>query len=159
VDEDSGLPVGVNLETVEAFLENIERGVRRVDLDSLLFSKGNNAQISAAFQEMDFDPAVGFAGKDGEFHLREGVDPEVVSLAELDLGLSVRGQELIADDQGKVHFGLFFPQVGSPLNGNVALDIAQARQAVIRIVARFRSGEKRGQNEKSPDHDPDRTMI
>jgi len=158
VDEDSGLLVGVNLETVEAFLENVEGGVRRVDLDSLLFSEGTDTQISAAVQEVDFNPAVGFAGKDGELHLSEGVNPEVVPPAELNLGLSVHSQELVADDQGKVHFGLFGPEVGSPLDGNVAPDIAQAREAVIRIVVRFRRREKRGQNEKSPEHDPDRTI-
>jgi hypothetical protein len=159
VDEDSGPVVGVNLETVEAFLENVEGGVRRVDLDSLLFSEGTDAQIGAAIQEMDLDPAVGFAGKDGEFHLSEGVDPEVVPPAELNLGLSVHGQELVANDQGKVHLGLFGPEVGSPLDGNLALDIAQAREAVIRIVVRFRRREKRGQNEKSPEQDPDRTIF
>ncbi len=102
-----------------------------MDLDSLLFIQGNDAQIGAAIQEMDFDPAVNFAGKEGEFHLSEGVEPEVVPPAELDFGLSVHGQELVAHNKRKVHFGRFGPQVRCPLDGNLALNIAQPREAVI----------------------------
>jgi hypothetical protein len=90
-DEDLGFIIGFHLETIKAFLEDVEGGVRGVDLDSLLFFEGTDAQIGAAIQEVDLDPAVGFAGKDGEFHLSEGVDPEVVPPAELNLGLSVHG--------------------------------------------------------------------
>jgi hypothetical protein len=158
VDEDLGLVAGVNLETVKAFFEDVEGGVRRVDFDALLFFEGTDAQIGASFQEMDFDPALAFTWKDGEFHPSEGVDPEVVPPAELDLGLPVHGQELVADDQGQINLGLFCPKVGSPLDRNLAPDIVQARKTVIRIVVRFRRREKRGQNEKSPEKDPDRTI-
>lgn len=159
MDKDLGLVAGVNLETVKAFFEDVERGVRGVDLDALLFSEGANSQIGAAFQEVDIDPAARFAGKDGEFHLSGGVDPEVVPPAELDLGLPVHGQELVANDQGQIDLGLFRPKVGSPLDRNLAPDIVQARKTVIRIVVRFRRREKRGQNEKSPEKDPDRTIF
>ena len=159
VDEDLGPVVGFNLETVKAFLEDVERGVRRVDLDALLFSRGPDAQIGAAFQEMDFDPALAFTWKDGEFHLREGVDPEVVPSAELDLGLSVLGQELVALDKRQVDLGRFGSEVRCPLDGHLALDIVQARDAIVRIVVRFCRSEKRRQNEKSPDKDPDRTIL
>jgi hypothetical protein len=137
MDEDPGLVAGVNLETVEAFLEDVERGVRRVDLDALLFSEGTDAQIGAAFQEMDLDPALAFTWKDGEFHLREGVDPEVVPPAELDLSLSVLGQELVALDQRQVDLGRFGSEVRCPLDGHLAPDIVQARDAIVRIVVRF----------------------
>jgi hypothetical protein len=159
MDEDLGFIISFHLETIKAFLEDVEGYVRRMDFDALLFSEGTDAQIGAAFQEMDFDPALAFTWKDGEFHLREGVDPEVVPPAELDLGLSVLGQELVALDQRQVDLGRFGSEVRCPLDGHLALDIVQARDAIVRIVVRFRRSEKRRQNEKSPDKDPDRTIL
>jgi len=60
-------------------------------------------------------------------HINQGVvvQAKIVSPAELDLGPAFSCPELVARDDDKVHLTLFVAKILSPLDIDVAVDIAQ----------------------------------
>jgi hypothetical protein len=129
-DEDLGLPFGLDLEPVQAFLEDVERRIGGVDLDALIEGELAHPEIDAALRQVDLDALLPFRGQDGEFDLGVVVEAEIVPVPEMDLGLADLGPHLVSLDQGEVDLSLFESLVGGPLDVDRAVDKIQAGKAV-----------------------------
>jgi hypothetical protein len=129
-DHGLGLLIEYDLEAVEPLLEDVKRGVGRMDLDALVRDKLAHPEIRAPLDEMEADALVALRRQDGEFDLGVGVETEIVPAPEMDLGLAALGPHRVALDQGEIDLALFVSQVRRPLDIDGAVDIAQAGEAV-----------------------------
>jgi hypothetical protein len=147
--DDLGLLVGAHVEPVEAFLQDVRGRVWGMDLDRLVAGKRADTEVGAPFENMKLDPVIPRDGQDGEFHLGVVVQPEVILVAEIDFGLTGPGPELVSPDQGQVHLGLLRPQVGGPLDEDVATHEGEAGKArgIIAFRRRVRLGAQAERNE------------
>jgi len=136
-DLECGLRSGAGIDPVEAFLEDIKGGVRRVDPDPFFSGEGVHPQKHAAIEQVKIEPVLRPLRKGGQLQAAVRVDPEIVLPAEMDLRLSVPGHERIARDKRKVDFAHFRAQVRAPVHGNIASDIVQTRDAVIIKIVRL----------------------
>jgi len=125
-----GFSGGVDVEAVEALLENIERRVGGMDLDALVQGEMAHPEIGAAFREVDLDALLPFRGQEDEFDLGVVIEAEIVPSAEVDLGLAALRSDLVSLNEGQVDLPLFVAQVRRPLDIDRPADIAEAGEAV-----------------------------
>jgi hypothetical protein len=133
-----GFGVPPDVQSVEARLENIKRGIRRVELEALFGLEGIDAQINIPGQNMEHGPVVSAPGQVGELNLCPLIDAEVIFQAELDFDPSVTRDQLIAFDQGEVHGRRLGAEVAGPLDNGVAFDVGHPGKAVAVIVFALR---------------------
>jgi hypothetical protein len=145
MDEDLSSVAGADVKAIEPLLEDIEGGVGRVDLDALLPLEGRHAEVGQTGPDVDPDRTVAPPGKGRELGLARHAEPEEVAPPELDLGLAVRGHELIALRDGEIHLGGLLPEVRAPVNGDFAPDIAQPGVALVIGLVRLGGGHERSQ--------------
>jgi len=149
IDHELGLHIADDVDAVEPFVEDIERGVRRVDLEILLPVEGSDPDEDLPGEEMELG-GLGIAAREGdEFDERLGVEAEVVSSSKLDLDPAVAGPDLVALDEDKVQLALLVAEVLGALNVNVALDVAEPDVAPVVIAFRL----TKGQDGKADDQD------
>jgi hypothetical protein len=142
-DGEFTLSVAPGVETVEAFLQDIERGVRSMDFKGLLFFEEADAQVDISAQEMEPDPVVTAPGQVGEFEQGTVIDTEIVLAAEAHLCPAVLGFDLIALDYGQVDHTRFRPEVAGPLDDDIALEIGQTHKTLaVVILVLGESGER-----------------
>ena len=151
VDEDLGGAAFADIEAVEPLLEDIEGGVRRMDLDALFGVQGRHPDIGLTRADVELDAIAAPPGEGRELGLARQAEPEEVAPSELDLGLAVRRHEIVARGDGEVHLGGFGPEIRSPVNRNVALD--EAQPGVAPAVPFVRLGEGRERDEGREDRE------
>ncbi len=133
-DGELGFTIASGVEPEEAFFQDIERGPRGVNFESLFLLDEADAQIDVAAQEMDPDTIVTAPGQVGKFYERIVIDPEIVLSAKAHLRPPILGFDLIALDDGQVDHARFRPEVAGPLDDDVSLDVGQPDKAPAVII-------------------------
>jgi len=145
MDQDLGGTAFADLEAVEPRFEDIEGGVGGVDLDALIRFEGRHPEEGLPGPDVDLEGIVAPQGKGGELGFAQNAEPEEVAPSELDFGLAVPGHELVPLRNKEVHLGRLRPELRSPVEGGLALDVAQPGIALVGGLVRLGKGREGSQ--------------
>ncbi len=133
VDLDLGLLVLPDVDAVDAAVEDVEGGVGGVELDALFLLQGADDEVDVTRPDADAGDVVVLLGQVEDVDLGVVVEPDVVALAEVDLGPAVGGADPVAFADGHVERAFLVAEVGSPLDEGLALDETQAGDGFVGI--------------------------
>ena len=131
--EDLGVRVLLDVDAIEAFVQDVERRVGRMDLDALLPGQRGYLDIDAAGPDPDPDRVVALLREVQEVDLGLVVEPDVVAAAEVDLDPAVGRPETVALGDGRIDDAFLVTDVRGPLDEGVPGDVAQAGHGIVRV--------------------------
>ena len=137
-----GLAIFLHIETVESFLQSIERGVWSMKLKCLLLPEEIEPKIDRPFEEMDPNTVITLPGHIGELHEGHVIKSQEVLAAEGELRPASSCLELIALDQGQVDNTFFRPEVPGSQNHDMPLDVGEAGETVAVVAILLGEGEE-----------------
>jgi len=149
-DRELGLSIASGVEAIQAFFQDVERGIGSMDFKTLLFLEQADPEVDISAQQMEPDPVVTAPRQVGEFNEGAVIDTEIVLPSETDLRPAALGFDLVSLDYGHVGHARFRSEVAGPLDDDIALDIGQPDKAPAVVILVLGESEER---QKSQDRD------